>query len=44
MAKILKCDDCGKYYFVEMRGWNQCEKFVSQYKDKEWSETCRPVL
>lgn len=40
----LKCKDCGKYHFVEIRGWDKCKVFISEYKDKIWSDTCKPVL
>ena len=40
----LRCNDCGKYYFAEIRDRDECYKFIARHKDKRWSETCRPVL
>ncbi len=40
----LKCKDCGKYYFRYILDWDKCYKFIDKYKDKEWSDTCKPVL
>ena len=40
----MRCNDCGKYYFVEIRDWNKCYEFIEKYKDKQWSCTCKPVL
>ena len=40
----LKCNDCEKYYFAHIRDWNECYKFIEKHKDKEWSDTCNPVL
>lgn len=40
----LKCKDCGKYYYAEIRDRNQCNQFVEKQKDKEWSDVCCPVL
>ena len=39
-----RCNDCGKYYFSIIRNRVECEKFISKYKDKEWSATCKPIL
>ena len=39
-----KCNDCGKYYFGGITNWNKCKKFAAKYKDKQWSDTCKPVL
>ena len=40
----LKCNDCGRYYFRYIYDWNKCYKFIDKYKDKEWSDNCKPVL
>lgn len=40
----LKCNNCGKYYFTTIRECMDCNEFISIYKDKQWSTTCRPVL
>ena len=40
----LRCNICGKYYFAEIRDWDECYKFIARHKDKRWSETCKPVL
>ena len=40
----LKCKNCGKYYFAQIRDWNECEKFIAKHKDKFWSGNCQPVL
>lgn len=40
----LRCKDCGKYHFAEIRDWKECYKFIEKYKDKEWSDTCQSVL
>lgn len=40
----LKCKDCGKYHFVYIHNWDKCYKFIEKHKDKEWSDTCHPVL
>ena len=40
----MKCNDCGKYYFRYIYDWDECYKFTYKYKDKEWSDSCKPVL
>ena len=40
----LKCKDCGKYHFVYIYNWDKCYEFIEKYKDKYWSDTCKPVL
>ncbi len=40
----VKCNNCSKYHFQYIRGWDECCKFMSEHKDKQWSETCEPVL
>ena len=40
----VKCNDCGKYHFKYIRDWNKCYEFAEKYKNKEWSNSCRPVL
>lgn len=40
----LKCNDCGKYYFADIRDCIKYKNFISKHKDKEWSDTCKPVL
>ena len=40
----LRCKDCGKYHFAEIRDWKECYKFIEKYKDKQWSDACQPVL
>lgn len=40
----LKCKNCGKYYFAQIKDWNECDNFISKHKDKFWSGTCQPVL
>ena len=40
----LKCNDCGRYYFAEIRDRDDCDRFASEHKDKYWSDTCKPVL
>ena len=40
----LRCKDCGKYHFKYIRDWNECEKFISKHKNKQWSDECKPVL
>lgn len=39
----LKCDNCGKYYirYVYPKDF---EEFVGKNKDKQWSDTCKPIL
>lgn len=39
-----KCKDCSKYHFSYIKDWNQCDKFIVKYPNKEWSDTCKPVL
>ena len=39
-----KCNDCGKYYFKGIENWEKCREFASKYKDKQWSDTCKPKL
>lgn len=39
-----KCNECGKYYFNYIKDWNKCDKFISKYPDKQWSNTCKPIL
>ena len=43
-SKELRCKECGKYYFAEIRDWNKCDKFIAKHKDKFWSGNCQPVL
>lgn len=40
----LKCNKCGKYHLVYIYDWNECDKFIAKYKDKQWSDICKPVL
>lgn len=40
----LQCNNCKKYYFEYIYDWNDCYKFINKYKNKQWSETCKPVL
>lgn len=40
----LRCNDCGKYHFAYIKDWNECYEFIDKFKDKEWSDTCHPVL
>lgn len=40
----FRCNDCGKYYFRYVYDWNECCKFMNKYPDKEWSNSCKPVL
>lgn len=40
----MRCNDCGKYYFRYIRDWNECEKFISKNKDKQWSVNCKPMI
>ena len=40
-----KCNECNKYFirwFPLNVKWIQ--SFIDTYKDKEWSDTCNPVL
>ena len=30
----LRCKNCGKYYFAQIKDWNECDKFISKHKDK----------
>jgi hypothetical protein len=39
-----KCSDCGRFFFSYIENRNDCEKFVSKYPDKQWSNKCKPVL
>lgn len=39
----LRCKNCGKYHFINIRDWNECEKFISKNKDKQWGN-CQPIL
>ena len=39
-----KCKDCGKYHFSYIKDWNQCNKFIAKYPNKEWSDVCKPIL
>ena len=40
----LKCNNCRRYYFRYIYDWNECYKFIDKYRDKEWSDSCKPVL
>lgn len=40
----MKCDDCGKYFFWNIKDLNKCDEFIKKYPDKEWSDKCKPVL
>lgn len=40
----LRCRNCGKYHFIHIKDPKKYDKFVSEYADKEWSDTCKPVL
>ena len=40
----FRCKDCGKYFFRHIKDHNECEKFIESHKDKEWSDTCKPVF
>lgn len=39
-----KCNDCGKYFFRYITGWDNCKKFISQNMEKAWSNVCKPEL
>lgn len=39
-----KCTECGKYFFTHIKGQDECNRFVSHYPEKEWSDKCKPVL
>jgi hypothetical protein len=39
-----KCTECGKYFFTHIKGRDECNRFVSHYPEKEWSDKCKPVL
>lgn len=39
-----KCTECGKYFFTHIKGRDKCNRFVSYYPEKEWSDKCKPVL
>ena len=39
----LKCPKCGKYYFRYIKDIEKMFDFMEKYKDKQWSETCKPV-
>jgi hypothetical protein len=39
-----KCPDCGKYFFTYIKKWDECEKFISNHQEKEWSDKCKPSL
>lgn len=40
----LKCTECGKYHFLHIDDPKKYDEFASKYKDKQWSDTCQPVL
>lgn len=40
----MRCKDCSKYHFKYIRDWNECKKFISKHKNKQWSDECKPVL
>lgn len=40
----LRCNDCGKYHFLHIYDWDKCDEFIAEHKDKQWSDTCKPVL
>lgn len=40
----LKCDICGKYYFIDIKNLSKCETFSKIYFNKEWSINCKPIL
>ncbi len=40
----LKCKDCGKYHFANMQNEIKCKLFVEKYRDKQWSNTCKPKI
>ena len=39
----LRCKNCDKHHFKNIRDWNECEKFISKNKDKQWGK-CQPIL
>ena len=39
-----RCKDCGKYYFRYIQDEEKCDEFAYDYYDKQWSDTCKPVL
>ena len=39
----LRCKNCDKYHFKNIRDWNECEKFISKNKDKQWGNS-QPIL
>lgn len=40
----LKCSKCGKYYFRYIKDVEEMNHFINTHKDKQWSDTCKPVL
>lgn len=39
-----QCNKCGKYYFTYIKNWDECNKFISKYPGREWSDRCKPIL
>ena len=39
----LYCKDCKKYYHRYIYDLKDIQDFVLKYKDKQWSDTCKPV-
>lgn len=39
-----KCTECGKYFFTYIKDRDECNRFVSHYPEKKWSDKCKPVL
>lgn len=39
-----QCNKCGKYYFTYIKKWDECNKFISKYPDREWPDRCKPIL
>nr|DAT83998.1 MAG TPA: cytochrome c protein [Bacteriophage sp.] len=39
-----QCNKCHKYYFTYIKNWDECNKFINKYPDREWSDGCKPIL
>ena len=40
----LKCKKCGAYYLRCINDSKLYDDFIERYKDKQWSDTCKPVF
>ena len=40
----LKCKQCGKCFFIDIRDPKKYDEFIHKHVAKYWTDTCRPVL